>query len=133
VSQRRTFPSRPASVRAARHYALDVIGDAPHAIIEAVSIAVSELATNCVLHARTEFTIEVERSADRVRVEVSDLGRGVPTVGSPDSSAASGRGLLLVSELSDEWGVQAVTNGPGKRVWFEIRLQPQRSSADVDS
>jgi len=98
------------------------MGDAPDAIVEAVAIAVSELATNSVLHANTEFTVEVVRTADRVRVEVADLGRGVPTVRAPDVTDSSGRGLLLVRELSDDWGVTASEDRPGKSVWFSIRL-----------
>jgi anti-sigma regulatory factor (Ser/Thr protein kinase) len=124
VSQRRTFPSRPASVRAARHYAVEAIGAAPQAVAEAVAIAVSELATNSVLHAGTEFTVAVDRTAERLRIEVSDLGRGVPEVRAPDANESSGRGLLLVRELSDDWGVDASDRQPGKSVWFEIRLTP---------
>jgi anti-sigma regulatory factor (Ser/Thr protein kinase) len=116
VSDRRTFPGRPASVRAARHFAVDALGNAPHAVVEAVAIAVSELATNCVLHARTEFTVDVTRTGDRVRVEVSDRGEGVPALRSPDSTESSGRGLLLVRELCDEWGIDTTQGGPGKIV-----------------
>jgi anti-sigma regulatory factor (Ser/Thr protein kinase) len=128
VSEGKKFPSRPASVRAARHYAVDALGDAPPAVVEAVAIAVSELATNCVLHAQTAFTVAVERTADRVRIEVSDVGRGVPTVHAPDRTATSGRGLLLVRELSDEWGVDSSDDRPGKSVWFAIHLPVSRGA-----
>lgn len=124
MSERRTFPSRAASVRAARHYAVDAIGVAPQAVAEAVAIAVSELATNSILHAGTEFTVSVDRTPERLRIEVSDLGGGVPEVRAPDATEASGRGLLLVRELSDDWGVTASERQAGKSVWFEIRLKP---------
>lgn len=55
---------------------------------------------------------------DGVRVEVHDSGDGVPAV--PLESGGSdegGRGLLLVSELADKWGV--AEREPGKVVWFE--------------
>jgi anti-sigma regulatory factor (Ser/Thr protein kinase) len=122
VSDRRTFPGRPASVRAARHFAVDALGSAPHAVVEAVAIAVSELATNCVLHARTDFTVEVVRSGDRVRITVADAGAGAPAVRAPGSSESSGRGLLLVRELSDEWGIDTADDGPGKSVWFALQV-----------
>jgi anti-sigma regulatory factor (Ser/Thr protein kinase) len=124
VSEHRTFPSRPASVRAARHYAVDAIGAAPTSVVEAVAIAVSELATNSVLHAGTDFTVAVDRTPERLRIEVSDLGRGVPEMRAPDATESSGRGLLLVRELSDDWGVTASERQTGKSVWFEIRLTP---------
>jgi anti-sigma regulatory factor (Ser/Thr protein kinase) len=122
VSDRRTFPGRPASVRAARHFAVDALGSAPHAAVEAVAIAVSELATNCVLHARTDFTVEVARSGDRVRITVADAGSGSPAVRAPSSSESSGRGLLLVRELSDEWGIDTADDRPGKSVWFALQV-----------
>ena len=49
---------------------------------------------------------------------------GVPTVRSPDASELTGRGLRLVRELSDDWGVTAADadGGTGKSVWFTLRL-----------
>jgi anti-sigma regulatory factor (Ser/Thr protein kinase) len=111
----------PASVAAARRYVLDAIGNQPAIVEEAAAIVVSELATNCVRHAGTAFTIDVETSPSRLRVEVSDTGTGVPTVRSPDASELSGRGLRLVRELSDDWGVTAADDA-GKSVWFTLRL-----------
>jgi anti-sigma regulatory factor (Ser/Thr protein kinase) len=122
VSDRRTFPGRPASVRSARHFAVDALGSVSQAAVEAVAIAVSELATNCVLHARTDFTVEVARSGDRVRITVADAGSGTPAVRTPSSSEASGRGLLLVRELSDEWGIDTAGDRPGKSVWFALNV-----------
>ncbi len=134
MSERRTFPGRASSVRAARHYAVNVLGDVPDFVAESVAIAVSELATNCVLHADTEFTVDVDRTTDRIRVEVSDLGGGVPTVRTPAATDLSGRGLLLVRELSDEWGVNTSGEQPGKSVWFSIHLSasPGATLQDAD-
>ncbi len=91
-------------------------------MVEAVAIAVSELATNCVLHARTDFTVEVNRTGDRVRIEVTDTGQGVPAVRSPDSTESSGRGLVLVRELSEEWGIDSTEGRPGTSVWFALHV-----------
>ena len=123
----RTFPNAAASVAAARRYVLDAIGDQTEPVAEATAIVVSELATNCVRHAGTAFTIEVETTPARLRVEVTDTGGGVPTVQSPAASELTGRGLLLVRALSDDWGVTAATDeNSGKSVWFTLRL-PARS------
>jgi anti-sigma regulatory factor (Ser/Thr protein kinase) len=113
-------------VRAARRYALEAIGEAigtvPTPVVESVSLAVSELATNCVRHAGTDFTVDVEVDADRVRVEVSDHGSGVPTLRAPGPSEPSGRGLGLVREVSETWGITASSDPPGKSVWFTVRI-----------
>jgi hypothetical protein len=56
-------------------------------------------------------------------VEVTDRGSGAPNVLSPDPTSLSGRGLHIVEQLSDEWGVTA----PGvnaKTVWFSLSLLP---------
>ena len=122
MSDRRTFPNAPASVSEARRFAANAIGNAPPHVIEAVAVAVSELATNCVRHAGTEFSVDIEKTPDRLRVEVVDHGSGGPTMRSPEPSEPSGRGLLLVRELSDAWGVEPSRDRPGNRVWFTVHL-----------
>ena len=135
MNDRRTFPNAPASVSAARRFVLEAMGGRPAGVEEAAAIVVSELATNCVRHAGTEFTIDVDVTGDRLRVEVRDSGGGVPTLRSPDVTEPTGRGLLLVRELSDDWGVTSGggadgsgqdTSGPqdasGKSVWFTLAL-----------
>ena len=106
----------------ARRFVVNAIGNAPPRVIEAVAVAVSELATNCVRHAGTDFSVDIEETAGRVRVEVADHGSGTPTMRSPEPSEPSGRGLLLVRELSDEWGVEPSRDSPGKCVWFTVQL-----------
>jgi two-component sensor histidine kinase len=77
-----------------------------------LSLLVSELATNAVLHARTSFAVRVTMTAKAIRVSVTDHSFLHPT----------GRGLHLVDSLSDRWGV--LLEPPGKTVWFELdRLQ----------
>ena len=106
----------------ARRYVVDAIGHVPPSVEDAVSIVVSELATNCVRHAGTDFTIDVERTPTRLRVEVTDAGAGVPAVRSPAASEPTGRGLFLVRELSDDWGIGTRDGGRGKGVWFTMQL-----------
>ena len=57
-------------------------------------------------------------------VEVSSYTKalsGVPTVLSPDPTRPSGRGLKLVANLADEWGVTAA-DANSKTVWFRVNL-----------
>jgi hypothetical protein len=50
-------------------------------------------------------------------VEVHDSGGGVPAVPQPGAGEPGGRGLLLLAELADKWGVGG--RSPGKVVWCE--------------
>lgn len=79
---------------------------------------VSELATNAVKHARTGFSLVVEERDDGVRIEVTDHGPGTPRKRSPSPQEPSGRGLLIVQALSDDWGI--VEEQHGKAVWLSI-------------
>ncbi|MFJ8824891.1 ATP-binding protein [Streptomyces sp. NPDC102467] len=45
-----------------------------------------------------------------------------PTAPAPDSARESGRGLLLVTALADDWGVTPRPTAPGKTVWVELRV-----------
>ncbi len=51
-------------------------------------------------------------------MEVSDAGRGRPTLRSPTVLEPSGRGLRIVQALSQAWGV--VPGEDGTRVWFTL-------------
>lgn len=121
-----TFPPEPLSVRGARGFVSDRLTVIRRAdLVEVAELAVSELATNVVLHARTDFGVEVTPLGDdRVRVSVTDGSPSVPVVQPATAGAALGRGLRLVEELSDAWGVERIDNedptGPGKVVWFEV-------------
>ena len=138
MKQQRDFPNAARSVGAARHYVLGALAGSPAAelpdIIDVIGVLVSELATNCVLHARTAFTVAVEGSATAVRIDVTDHGGGVPAVRTPMPRQASGRGLQLVQAFADRWGVTTPRPGRGKTVWFTIALPaPGRGSPQFAS
>ncbi len=109
------------SVRAARRFVLDRIDGLPADLREKLELCVSELATNCVLHAATSFTVTVTRT-DCVRVDVTDSGPGSAQPQAPEDCHAHGRGLRIIEALADEWGVLATPAAPGKTVWLKFRL-----------
>jgi anti-sigma regulatory factor (Ser/Thr protein kinase) len=85
--------------------------------VESAELMTSELATNCIRHARSGF--EVAISVDRaVTVEVCDTGVGRPVLGTPTLTSVSGRGLYLVSRLAKDWGT--VHRSKGNTVWFTL-------------
>lgn len=123
LSPRERFYRRERrSVPAARVFAHEVLADwGVHGRADDVALCVSELATNALVHGAPPgrgFLLRLLPCGDGVRVEVHDSGDGVPAVPqAPDRSDESGRGLLLVSELADKWGV--AERSPGKVVWCE--------------
>ena len=85
-----------------------------------VALLVSELATNAVLHARSDFRVMVCARGDRIRVEVGDRNARLPSPATVPPAAYSGRGLMIVQELSMAWGVESHADD-GKTIWFEVR------------
>jgi anti-sigma regulatory factor (Ser/Thr protein kinase) len=90
-----------------------------------IVLCVSELATNALVHGvppgRGFLLRLLPLPYDGgVRVEVHDSGDGVPAIPQADvrEPGEGGRGLLLVSELADKWGVGE--RNPGKTVWCEF-------------
>ena len=121
MKQQRIFANTPAAVARARSFVAKAI-DVPRAVGDEIAIMVSELATNCVRHTVTDFTVAVEQTAREILVEVTDTGGGMPTVRRPEPSEPSGRGLRIVQELSDSFGVRELHGAPGKTVWFVVAL-----------
>jgi anti-sigma regulatory factor (Ser/Thr protein kinase) len=116
----RRFHRKPDSVAGARHFVRDLLSEQPRETVEAAELMVSELATNSVRHARSDFELVVQLSRCEIRVEVSDHGEGQPVLRSPTVREQSGRGLQIVQVLAEDWGV---TPSPdGKLVWFTLPL-----------
>lgn len=87
------------------------------------ALLVSELVTNAIRYGGSRAVLEAAAPGGMLRVAVRDDNPDLPVVGhSPDLTAESGRGLLLVSTLADDWGVESIEGG-GKAVWFELRLE----------
>lgn len=118
----RRMPAVPASVRAARRFVTEVLADLPPDCLERLELMVSELATNCVLHAGGDFVIMVHRDRRDVRVEVTDAGDGEVRVRSPRATDPHGRGLRIVEALADEWGIAPAQSPPGNRVWLRMAV-----------
>jgi anti-sigma regulatory factor (Ser/Thr protein kinase) len=117
VSTRR-FSCHRESVSAARQFARAALGRQSSETLDAVELMVSELATNCVQHAESDFEIAVDVSKPEIRIEARDTGEGRPAPRSPTPSEPTGRGLRIVEAMSDSWGV--VPGARGKTVWFTI-------------
>jgi anti-sigma regulatory factor (Ser/Thr protein kinase) len=115
-------------------------------VVEVLCLAVSELVTNALLHARTRIEVELCIAHGALEVCVSDHDPRPPVLRpmradlladldavsalGPDvderhamrvgasGSVAAGRGLLIIDALADEWGVSE--RADGKEVWLTI-------------
>jgi len=86
---------------------------------DVVALLTSELTANAVELGAGEVTVTVRCVDRRLRVEVRDFGYGRPEVLHPDAvDLGGGRGLMIVEQLADDWGVDEFL--PGKIVWFEM-------------
>jgi two-component sensor histidine kinase len=85
------------------------------------TLLVSELATNAVDHARTQFEVRLAVGR-RVGVEVSDACPDPPVPRSVDMDSEHGRGLQVLDSIAAAWGVK--TGRSGKTVWFELDPSP---------
>ena len=112
-------PVADAVARARRHVRRALRDLDAVEVEDSAELAVSELVTNAVLHARTPLTLAVRATpAGGVRVEVADASPVPLRVRRLGAAATTGRGLLVVEALSSEWGVEPLPAGPGKTVWF---------------
>ena len=120
----RTFPGRPESVGQARRFLCQVMPEDCDEVAESLALMLSELATNAVQHAATEFEVAVEliEGGRSVRVSVTDTAEGFPTLDAASADAPHGRGLHIVSSLADTWGVDVQKDPAAKTVWFSAVL-----------
>ena len=120
VTTQQVLPAEPSSAAAARRLARDVLHEWDEAgAIDVVSLLVSELVTNAVLHAGSPVEIRFRRAGRCIRVEIADGSTVVPSLQSYGTDAVTGRGLGMVEMLTADWGVD-VQPGHGKVVWFEV-------------
>jgi anti-anti-sigma factor len=117
----------PTAAAAARAFVRDVLGSwqlalPDNTLVDRAVLLASELVTNTVIHARTELRLRVELRGDLLHLAVRD---GNPwmlrLVAIPGPEAEGGRGLWLVDQLAQAWGVNRHPDG-GKVVWCTLRL-----------
>ncbi len=86
--------------------------------LDGAVLSVSELVTNAICHTGAVRRVEVTADERLLHVETADEGAGRPEPLDVGPDATSGRGLSIVAEISDAWGVRASSHG--KVVWFEM-------------
>ncbi|MFC4002794.1 ATP-binding protein [Prauserella oleivorans] len=114
----RVHPRTPTD---ARHAADEVLGSVASSTRQCFLLLVTELVTNAVVHGRPPFSMRMLENHERLRIEVADTAARHPVVRDPEPHEPTGRGMVLVAAMADDWGVQDVPTGPGKVVWAELR------------
>lgn len=117
----RDFAAHVGSAWAARRFALETLADWGREDLGAdAAIVVTELAANAVVHARSDFQVEMSRQGRAVRISVRDSGAATPALRAATSTAESGRGLGLIAGIAKAWGHHPLE--AGKLVWAELRV-----------
>jgi len=83
-----------------------------------VLLIVSELVTNAVRYGKPPVCVSVRADEQTVTVGVADAARDRPRMRTAADDDESGRGLLLMSLLSAEFGIRP--EGGGKVVWARL-------------
>ena len=97
-------------------------------VLDTVTLLVSELVGNAVLHAGSEVGLTLRQLADRLRVDVADRSTEVPHRREADDDDLTGRGSDLVEIMATAWGISGRPDG--KSVWFEVALPPGLTDVD---
>ena len=119
-AQRMQLPSRPASAAEARRFLQRALAGRSARLREVGVLLGSELVTNALLYAPGTIELRVDDAEpDRVRVTVHDQSPEPVAPRRVGIEATSGRGLALVEELAEAWGVELIPDD-GKEVWFEL-------------
>ena len=82
-------------------------------------LLVTELVTNAARHAETPVDLMITTTVGRVRIEARDGSAAMPAP-PPVDTPTRHRGLQLIEDLSDGWGVDTPETPGGKVVWCEL-------------
>ncbi|MDI5964085.1 ATP-binding protein [Streptantibioticus silvisoli] len=89
-------------------------------LVESVSLLLSELVTNAYQHAGGDHVIvRLIRTDTFIRIEVGGPGARPPVLRDAVSLEESGRGLVLVNALAEDWGFSEERSA----VWCALRVR----------
>ena len=80
-------------------------------------LLVTELVTNAARHAHSAVDLTIASDHGRVRIEARDDSSVIPLAPRVDTETRH-RGLQLIEDLSEGWGVDVLSDG--KVVWCEL-------------
>lgn len=96
----------------------------PALMLETVELLATELVTNVVLHAKTSIHLGVTHDGRNVLVTVQDQNPQTPRERHrhlvDDQLLESGRGMMIIESLADDFGWSRLPDGSGKVMWFAL-------------
>ncbi|GAA2215793.1 hypothetical protein GCM10009850_112610 [Nonomuraea monospora] len=114
------LPAVPETVGAARRLVREALTAwGLSALADDLTVVVSEVVTNAVMHARSPMTLSLHRQGRSVRGEVTDHSPAWPAPLPAGPDEEHGRGLAIVAACTERWGVDPTPGG--KTVWFVCR------------
>jgi hypothetical protein len=117
--------SEPGAARTARGFVRDTlrtwdVDDAE----DVAELLTDELVSNVVCHVGSPMEVRARRGPSSIRIDVDDASTDMPIRRDPDGYDEHGRGVMLVENLSSDWGVDV--HDTGKTIWFELRVAASR-------
>lgn len=109
------LPHDRAAIPLARNSIMSFVACAATGLEDRVALAVSELATNAVVHTDDIFSLRASCNDERCLVEVADTETKPPRHLAAHDLAESGHGVELVDAVADRWGISPAEQG--KTVW----------------
>ncbi|SCL41220.1 Histidine kinase-like ATPase domain-containing protein [Micromonospora pallida] len=93
-------------------------------LVEAATIAVTEMVNNVVAHARTAMTVRLAPGHRVLRLGVRDHSPHTPRfTGQAPLTSTGGRGLLLIDTVARRWGCTPLRDG--KLVWAVLHAEDE--------
>jgi anti-sigma regulatory factor (Ser/Thr protein kinase) len=125
----RRFPESVESVHLARRFTAEMLDewDQPAARYEALCI-VTELATNAVVHGRSDFTVSLSRQPTGITIAVADSSTTRPSPRPPVLTDEGGRGLHIITGLAGGWDCGPA--GHGKVISVDVETARGELVAD---
>lgn len=115
----RVLLPHPSSVGAARGLVRELLNGADrNDLLDDAVLLISEIVTNALIHAGSTIRVRGRVDEQGIRVDVGDASPHQPMLRGYADTAGTGRGLALLVDLVDDWGV--VPDEVGKTVWFEL-------------
>ncbi|QLH19331.1 ATP-binding protein [Streptomyces sp. Rer75] len=123
----RRFSSNPASLLPIRRFTHRTLAQwGQHSCVEDTTLVVSELVANAVRHALSHQAgchgwLGLMNTAHTIICAVQDPSRHPPLPRATTAHDTGGRGLLIIDELSHDWGYSLHGN-TGKTVWALVPI-----------
>jgi hypothetical protein len=121
-TREREFPGDASELVNVREFLRTTVSERAAGEPDYGEFVVTELATNSILHAGTDFRVRLGFTPNCLRIEVSDSSSDPPLLGRNQPAV---HGLEMVDRLVNDWGYELV-DGEGKTVWADVALRDRR-------